>query len=148
MYRGALRLPSQDCKTVAIKTLKDTSPDGYWWNFLREATIMGQFNHPHILRLEGVITKSMYSGLPPPPRTGVECVGGAGALGKGNRLPMEEAPGQGVMHVLCLRKAHHDRHRIYGKRSPGCLSEGETGRGPAQEGSRHRASCLAGDLIL
>lgn len=57
VYRGALRLPSQDCKTVAIKTLKDTSPDGYWWNFLREATIMGQFNHPHILRLEGVITK-------------------------------------------------------------------------------------------
>uniref|UniRef100_A0A8I6AAL3 receptor protein-tyrosine kinase n=1 Tax=Rattus norvegicus TaxID=10116 RepID=A0A8I6AAL3_RAT len=57
VYRGALRIPSQDCKTVAIKTLKDTSPDGYWWNFLREATIMGQFNHPHILRLEGVITK-------------------------------------------------------------------------------------------
>lgn len=62
VYRGALRIPSQDCKTVAIKTLKDTSPDGYWWNFLREATIMGQFNHPHILRLEGVITKSMCSG--------------------------------------------------------------------------------------
>lgn len=59
MYRGALRFPSQDCKTVAIKTLKDTSPDGQWWNFLREATIMGQFNHPHILRLEGVVTKSM-----------------------------------------------------------------------------------------
>lgn len=58
MYRGTLRLPSQDCKTVAIKTLKDTSPDGQWWNFLREATIMGQFNHPHILHLEGVITKS------------------------------------------------------------------------------------------
>ncbi|XP_041490629.1 ephrin type-A receptor 1 [Microtus oregoni] len=57
VYRGALRFPSQDCKTVAIKTLKDTSPDGQWWNFLREATIMGQFNHPHILRLEGVVTK-------------------------------------------------------------------------------------------
>ncbi|KAM4874581.1 ephrin type-A receptor 1 isoform 2-T2 [Thomomys bottae] len=57
VYRGTLRLPSQDCKTVAIKTLKDTSPDGQWWNFLREATIMGQFNHPHILHLEGVITK-------------------------------------------------------------------------------------------
>ncbi|XP_071071425.1 ephrin type-A receptor 1 isoform X3 [Dasypus novemcinctus] len=57
VYRGTLRLPSQDCKTVAIKTLKDTSPDGQWWNFLREATIMGQFNHPHILHLEGVVTK-------------------------------------------------------------------------------------------
>lgn len=61
MYRGTLRVPSQDCKTVAIKTLKDTSPDGQWWNFLREATIMGQFNHPHILHLEGVVTKSMLS---------------------------------------------------------------------------------------
>ncbi|XP_063498385.1 ephrin type-A receptor 1 isoform X3 [Symphalangus syndactylus] len=57
VYRGTLRLPSQDCKTVAIKTLKDTSPGGQWWNFLREATIMGQFSHPHILHLEGVVTK-------------------------------------------------------------------------------------------
>ncbi|XP_055979855.1 ephrin type-A receptor 1 [Sorex fumeus] len=57
VYRGTLRTSSQDCKTVAIKTLKDTSPDGHWWNFLREATIMGQFSHPHILHLEGVITK-------------------------------------------------------------------------------------------
>ncbi|XP_026957448.1 ephrin type-A receptor 1 isoform X4 [Sagmatias obliquidens] len=57
VYRGSLRTPSQGAKTVAIKTLKDTSPDGQWWNFLREATIMGQFNHPHILHLEGVVTK-------------------------------------------------------------------------------------------
>ncbi|CAK6434454.1 unnamed protein product [Pipistrellus nathusii] len=57
VYQGTLRIPSQDCRTVAIKTLKDTSPDGQWWNFFREATIMGQFNHPHILRLEGVVTK-------------------------------------------------------------------------------------------
>ncbi|XP_036184360.1 ephrin type-A receptor 1 isoform X4 [Myotis myotis] len=57
VYQGTLRIPSQDCKTVAIKTLKNTSPDGQWWNFLREATIMGQFNHPHILHLEGVVTK-------------------------------------------------------------------------------------------
>ena len=62
VYRGSLRLPSQDCKIVAIKTLKDTSPEGQWWNFLREATIMGQFNHPHILHLEGVVTKSMRGG--------------------------------------------------------------------------------------
>lgn len=60
VYRGTLRTSSQDCKTVAIKTLKDTSPDGHWWNFLREATIMGQFSHPHILHLEGVITKSRW----------------------------------------------------------------------------------------
>lgn len=63
VYRGSLRIPSQDAKTVAIKTLKDTSPDGQWWNFLREATIMGQFNHPHILHLEGVVTKRMRGGV-------------------------------------------------------------------------------------
>lgn len=63
VYQGTLRIPNQECKTVAIKTLKDTSPDGHWWNFLREATIMGQFNHPHILHLEGVVTKSMKIGL-------------------------------------------------------------------------------------
>ncbi|XP_024613862.1 ephrin type-A receptor 1 isoform X2 [Neophocaena asiaeorientalis asiaeorientalis] len=57
VYRGSLRIPSQGAKTVAIKTLKDTSPDGQWWIFLREATIMGQFNHPHVLHLEGVVTK-------------------------------------------------------------------------------------------
>lgn len=57
VYRGTLKLPNQDSKIVAIKTLKDTSPDGQWWNFLREATIMGQFSHPHILHLEGVVTK-------------------------------------------------------------------------------------------
>lgn len=62
VYRGSLRTPSQGAKTVAIKTLKDTSPEGQWWNFLREATIMGQFNHPHILHLEGVVTKSTTRG--------------------------------------------------------------------------------------
>ncbi|XP_027697115.1 ephrin type-A receptor 1 [Vombatus ursinus] len=57
VYRGILKVPGQDCFTVAIKTLKATSPDGHWWNFLREATIMSQFNHQHILHLEGVVTK-------------------------------------------------------------------------------------------
>jgi len=27
-------------------------------DFLREASIMGQFDHPNIIRLEGVVTKS------------------------------------------------------------------------------------------
>lgn len=29
-------------------------------DFLREASIMGQFDHPNIIRLEGVVTKSKY----------------------------------------------------------------------------------------
>lgn len=61
---------------------------------------------------------------------------------KGGGIPNEGNMGLGVMHVLCLRKAHHDRHRVYGKWSPGCISKGETGRGQAQERSLHGAPCL------
>ncbi|XP_030309563.1 ephrin type-A receptor 1 isoform X3 [Calypte anna] len=57
VYRGSLRLPGKERVVVAIKTLKSTYSDSQWWNFLREATIMGQFNHPNIVRLEGVVTK-------------------------------------------------------------------------------------------
>ncbi|XP_074964967.1 ephrin type-A receptor 1 isoform X2 [Phalacrocorax aristotelis] len=57
VYRGSLRLPGKERIVVAIKTLKPTYSDSQWWNFLREATIMGQFNHPNIVRLEGVVTK-------------------------------------------------------------------------------------------
>ncbi|NXJ15986.1 EPHA1 protein, partial [Odontophorus gujanensis] len=57
VYRGSLRLPGRERIVVAIKTLKSTYSDSQWWNFLREATIMGQFNHPNIVHLEGVVTK-------------------------------------------------------------------------------------------
>uniref|UniRef100_A0A8D2IT00 Ephrin type-A receptor 1 n=1 Tax=Varanus komodoensis TaxID=61221 RepID=A0A8D2IT00_VARKO len=57
VYRGTLRLPGKERLVVAIKTLKSTYSDSTWWNFLREATIMGQFNHHNIVRLEGVVTK-------------------------------------------------------------------------------------------
>lgn len=30
--------------------------------------------------------------------------------------------------ALCLRKTHHDHHRVYGEWSPGRLPEGEEGR--------------------
>uniref|UniRef100_A0A8D0BS45 Ephrin type-A receptor 1 n=1 Tax=Salvator merianae TaxID=96440 RepID=A0A8D0BS45_SALMN len=57
VYRGILRFPGKERIVVAIKTLKSTYSDSTWWNFLREATIMGQFNHPNIVHLEGVVTK-------------------------------------------------------------------------------------------
>lgn len=56
---------------------------------------------------------------------------------EGSGMPKEGNPGLGVMHVLCLRKAYHDCHGVHGKWSPGCLSQGETGRGQAQERSPH-----------
>ncbi|XP_054858245.1 ephrin type-A receptor 1 isoform X4 [Eublepharis macularius] len=57
VYRGTLHLAGKERGVVAIKTLKSSYSDSTWWNFLREATIMGQFNHPNIVRLEGVVTK-------------------------------------------------------------------------------------------
>lgn len=55
---GPLRLPGKREILVAIKTLKAGYTEQQRRDFLWEASIMGQFNHPNIIRLEGVITKS------------------------------------------------------------------------------------------
>ena len=41
---------------VAIKTLKTKSSDEERVKFLQEAAIMGQFHHPNIVKLHGVVT--------------------------------------------------------------------------------------------
>lgn len=43
---------------VAIKTLKAGSLDKARNDFLTEASIMGQFEHPNVIFLQGVVTKS------------------------------------------------------------------------------------------
>ncbi|XP_034041773.1 ephrin type-A receptor 6-like isoform X2 [Thalassophryne amazonica] len=55
---GRLRTPGKKEIAVAIKTLKGGYVDRQRQDFLREASIMGQFDHPNIIRLEGVVTKS------------------------------------------------------------------------------------------
>ncbi|TWW80633.1 Ephrin type-A receptor 3 [Takifugu flavidus] len=55
---GRLKLPSKKEICVAIKTLKGGYTDKQRRDFLAEASIMGQFDHPNIIRLEGV-----YSGF-------------------------------------------------------------------------------------
>ncbi|XP_061830730.1 ephrin type-A receptor 6-like isoform X1 [Nerophis lumbriciformis] len=55
---GRLRTPSRLDMAVAIKTLKGGYMEQQRRDFLREASIMGQFNSPNIIRLEGVVTKS------------------------------------------------------------------------------------------
>ena len=42
---------------VAIKTLKPGSSDKARADFLTEASIMGQFEHPNVIFLQGVVTK-------------------------------------------------------------------------------------------
>uniref|UniRef100_UPI00358EB7AF ephrin type-B receptor 2-like isoform X2 n=1 Tax=Myxine glutinosa TaxID=7769 RepID=UPI00358EB7AF len=56
--RGRLRLPGKREMYVAIKTLKAAYTDKQRRDFLGEASIMGQFDHPNIIHLEGVVTKS------------------------------------------------------------------------------------------
>ena len=43
-------------KPVAIKTLKDSSDEQEMVKFLQEAAIMGQFHHPNIVKLYGMVT--------------------------------------------------------------------------------------------
>ncbi|KAM6987026.1 ephrin type-A receptor 5 [Aplochiton taeniatus] len=55
---GPLRLPGRREIPVAIKTLKAGYTEQQRRDFLGEASIMGQFDHPNIIHLEGVATKS------------------------------------------------------------------------------------------
>ena len=54
---------------MAIKTLKAGYTEQQRRDFLWEASIMGQFNHPNIIRLEGVVTKSQSEAAAPPTHT-------------------------------------------------------------------------------
>ncbi|XP_036888806.1 ephrin type-A receptor 8 [Sturnira hondurensis] len=54
---GRLRVPGQRDVPVAIKALKAGYTERQRRDFLSEASIMGQFDHPNIIRLEGVVTR-------------------------------------------------------------------------------------------
>ncbi|KAM9036839.1 ephrin type-A receptor 8 [Sarcophilus harrisii] len=54
---GRLQMPGQREVPVAIKALKAGSSERQRRDFLSEASIMGQFDHPNIIRLEGVVTR-------------------------------------------------------------------------------------------
>ncbi|XP_010788184.1 ephrin type-B receptor 2-like [Notothenia coriiceps] len=55
---GNLRQPGKREILVAIKALKAGYTERQRRDFLSEASIMGQFDHPNIIHLEGVVTKS------------------------------------------------------------------------------------------
>ncbi len=42
---------------VAVKTLKEGAGEGDKVKFLQEAAIMGQFSHPNVIKLYGVVTE-------------------------------------------------------------------------------------------
>uniref|UniRef100_A0A8D3B1U1 receptor protein-tyrosine kinase n=1 Tax=Scophthalmus maximus TaxID=52904 RepID=A0A8D3B1U1_SCOMX len=57
VFWGVMKAPGRGEVTVAIKTLKLGYSEKQRQDFLSEASIMGQFSHPNIIRLEGVVTK-------------------------------------------------------------------------------------------
>ena len=46
----------EECIQVAVKRLKDVASDDDKVLFLQEAAIMGQFWHPNVISLHGVVT--------------------------------------------------------------------------------------------
>ncbi|XP_019513740.1 PREDICTED: ephrin type-A receptor 10 isoform X2 [Hipposideros armiger] len=54
---GCLQLPGRQELSVAVHTLREGCSDSQRLSFLAEALTLGQFDHSHIVRLEGVITR-------------------------------------------------------------------------------------------
>ncbi|XP_077567598.1 ephrin type-A receptor 7 isoform X3 [Stigmatopora nigra] len=54
---GRLKIPGKGDASVAIKTLNVDSTQKQHWDFLCEASIIGQFNHPNVVHLEGIVTR-------------------------------------------------------------------------------------------
>ncbi|XP_075705027.1 ephrin type-A receptor 8-like [Rhinoderma darwinii] len=55
---GRLKIPGKREVPVAIKTLKVGYNEKQRRDFLSEASIMAQFDHPNVIHLEGVVTRS------------------------------------------------------------------------------------------
>lgn len=64
VYKGTLKRGRKEVP-VAIKTLKVGYTEKQRVDFLSEATIMGQFCHHNIIRLEGVVSKCEWPPVPP-----------------------------------------------------------------------------------
>lgn len=105
---GRLRIPGRMDIAVAIKTLKGGYVEQQRRDFLREASIVGQFNNPNIIRLEGVVTKSkLWTKLALFPQSHISA--------------LHSNPGLS----LFFRSASHDRDRVHGKWSAWFFPQGE-----------------------
>ncbi|CAB4014881.1 ephrin type-A receptor 5 isoform X5, partial [Paramuricea clavata] len=58
VYKGIMKCNEGKALTVAVKTLKTDHTAKNETDFLLEASVMGQFDDPNVIRLEGVITRS------------------------------------------------------------------------------------------
>ena len=58
VHQGEWTMPgSEDKVDVAVKTLKEGASEEDKVKFLQEAAIMGQFSHPNVVKLYGVVTE-------------------------------------------------------------------------------------------
>ena len=57
VFKGVWTTPANSL-TMALKSLKSSASDEERLKLLQEAAIMGQFIHPHIVKLYGVVTLS------------------------------------------------------------------------------------------
>ena len=57
VFKGVWTTPNGVLK-VAVKTLKEGSREEDRIRFLQEAAIMGQFKHPNVVEMYGLVTKS------------------------------------------------------------------------------------------
>ena len=55
VYRGEWQSP-MGCVEVAVKVSKDCSDPSERVKLLQEAAVMGQFLHPHVVQLYGIVT--------------------------------------------------------------------------------------------
>ena len=58
VLEGKWSTRAKEMLPVALKTHKSSASEEERLKVLQEAAIMGQFNHPHIVRLYGVVTLS------------------------------------------------------------------------------------------
>ncbi|XP_046886903.1 focal adhesion kinase 1 isoform X6 [Hypomesus transpacificus] len=58
VHQGVYMSPENPALSVAVKTCKNSTSDSVREKFLQEALTMRQFDHPHIVKLIGVITEN------------------------------------------------------------------------------------------
>lgn len=125
MYKGMLKASSGKKEVpVAIKTLKAGYTEKQRVDFLSEASIMGQFSHHNIIRLEGVVSKCEACGTLPrgeaaPPVTRWGC-----GLSCAHHLPPHPSP---LCLVSSCRQAHDDHYRVHGEWGPGQVPSSKDG---------------------
>ncbi len=59
VYKGVWQSADEGEVEVAVKTLKEQSVEEDRVKFLQEAATMGQFKHPNVVEMYGVVTRDM-----------------------------------------------------------------------------------------